>query len=42
MIERPLRDPKDIARLRTDRAADLGYVSEAVRVVCKHFGRACR
>ena len=28
----------DITRLRTDRAADLGYVSEAVRLVCKHFG----
>jgi uroporphyrinogen decarboxylase len=24
--------------LRTDRAADLGYVSEAVKLVCKHFG----
>ena len=26
---------------RTDRAADLGYVSEAVRLVCKHFGPTC-
>src|SRR6201981_621813 len=38
VIEKPVRDPKDIARLRTDRAAELGYVSEAVRQVCKHFG----
>ncbi len=37
-IERPVRTPEDIARLRTDRAADLGYVSEAVKLVCKHFG----
>ena len=27
-----------LRRLRTDRAADLGYVAEAVRVVAKHFG----
>src|ERR1700676_3167172 len=38
VIEKPLRQKDDIARLRTDRAADLGYVSEAVRQVCKHFG----
>jgi uroporphyrinogen decarboxylase len=38
VIERPVRDQADIARLRTDRAADLGYVAEAVRLVCKHFG----
>jgi uroporphyrinogen decarboxylase len=38
VIEKPVRDENDIARLRTDRAADLGYVSEAVRLVCKHFG----
>jgi uroporphyrinogen decarboxylase len=38
VIERPLREADDVARLRTDRAADLGYVSEAVRLVCKHFG----
>jgi uroporphyrinogen decarboxylase len=38
VIEKPLREAKDIAKLRTDRAADLGYVSEAIRVVCKHFG----
>jgi uroporphyrinogen decarboxylase len=37
-IEKPLRTSGDIGRLRTDRAADLGYVSEAVKLVCKHFG----
>jgi uroporphyrinogen decarboxylase len=38
VIENPIRDAKDIARLRNDRAADLGYVSEAIRLVCRHFG----
>jgi uroporphyrinogen decarboxylase len=38
VIEQPIRSAQDIARLRTDRAADLGYVSEAVRLVAKHFG----
>jgi uroporphyrinogen decarboxylase len=38
VIDKPLREKADIARLRTDRAADLGYVSEAVSRVCKHFG----
>jgi len=38
VIEKPVRDQSDISRLRTDRAADLGYVSEAVGLVCKHFG----
>jgi uroporphyrinogen decarboxylase len=38
VIEKPIRTKEDIARLRTDRAAELGYVSEAIRVVCKHFG----
>jgi len=38
VIEKPLRQKEDITALRTDRAADLGYVSEAVRQVCKHFG----
>src|SRR5204862_5978418 len=37
VIERPVRAQADVSRLRTDRAADLGYVSEAVRLVCKHF-----
>jgi uroporphyrinogen decarboxylase len=38
VIEKPVRTKADIAHLRTDRAADLGYVSDAVRLVCKHFG----
>ena len=36
-IEKPVRTRADIARLRTDRAAELGYVAEAVRLVCRHF-----
>lgn len=36
-IEKPVRTRADIAHLRTDRAADLGYVAEAVKLVCKHF-----
>jgi uroporphyrinogen decarboxylase len=38
VIAQPLREPKHIKRLRTDRAADLGYVAESVRKVVKHFG----
>jgi uroporphyrinogen decarboxylase len=38
VIDKPVREQADITRLRTDRAADLGYVSEAVRLVCRHFG----
>ena len=37
-IEKPLRDARDISRLRTDRARDLGYVAEAVGLVARHFG----
>jgi uroporphyrinogen decarboxylase len=37
-IEQPVRTPEDISRLCSDRAADLGYVSEAVKIVCQHFG----
>src|SRR6202158_5589331 len=37
VIEKPVRSPEDIGRLRTDRAAGLGYVSEAVSLVAKHF-----
>src|SRR5579862_1623934 len=37
-IEKPIRSAEDISRLRTDRAAELGYVSEAIKLVCKHFG----
>jgi uroporphyrinogen decarboxylase len=38
VIEAPLRSPGDIRRLRTDRVAELSYVSEAVRLVVRHFG----
>jgi uroporphyrinogen decarboxylase len=38
VVERPLRDRVAIKRLRTDSAADLGYVAQAVRLVAKHFG----
>ncbi len=37
VIEEPLRDAKDVAALRTDRAGQLGYVAEAIRQVVKHF-----
>jgi len=37
VIEKPVRSPEDIALLRTDRAAELGYVAEAVSLVAKHF-----
>jgi uroporphyrinogen decarboxylase len=37
VIEKPVRRKEDIARLRSDRAAELGYVSEAVALVAKHF-----
>src|SRR5258705_6832335 len=37
VIERPVRSGEDIERLRTDSAADLGYVAEAVGLVAKHF-----
>src|SRR5271169_855656 len=38
VIHQPLRTGDDISRLRTDRVADLAYVSEAVRLVSRHFG----
>jgi len=37
-IEEPVRNAEDVKKLRTDRAADLGYVAEAVKLVSKHFG----
>ena len=36
-VEKPIRHTADITRLRTDRAAELGYVAEAVKLVSKHF-----
>src|SRR6266404_3276059 len=38
VIETPLRTAAQIARLRTDRTHDLGYVAEAIRKVARHFG----
>jgi uroporphyrinogen decarboxylase len=38
VVESPVRNAAAVAALRVDRAADLGYVSEAVSLVCKHFG----
>jgi uroporphyrinogen decarboxylase len=37
VIEKPVRNKEDIASLRTDRAGELGYVSEAVKLVARHF-----
>ena len=36
-IDAPIRDANAIAQLKTDRTEDLGYVSEAVQVVARHF-----
>src|ERR1051325_6303071 len=38
VVESPVRDAAAVSALRVDRAADLGYVAEAVRLVSKHFG----
>ncbi len=38
VIDKPVRTAEDISGLRTDRVADLGYVSEAIRLVAHHFG----
>src|SRR4051795_488888 len=38
VIETPVRTPQDVRALRTDRAAELGYVAESVRQVVSHFG----
>jgi uroporphyrinogen decarboxylase len=37
VIEKPVRSHEDVTNLSTDRAAELGYVSEAVALVAKHF-----
>ncbi len=37
VIEKPVRSKEDIANLRTDRWSELGYVSEALSLVAKHF-----
>src|SRR5882757_6788418 len=38
VIEKPIRTAGDVKVLRTDRAAELGYVADAVALVTKHFG----
>jgi uroporphyrinogen decarboxylase len=38
VVDKPVREPADVSRLRCDRACELGYVPEALRLVCKHFG----
>jgi uroporphyrinogen decarboxylase len=37
VIGKPVRTSEDVAQLRTDSTGELGYVSEAVRLVAKHF-----
>jgi uroporphyrinogen decarboxylase len=37
VIEKPVRTKEDVDNLRTDRASELGYVSEAVAIVARHF-----
>jgi len=37
VIERPLRSAEDVARVRTDRTGELGYVAESVALVARHF-----
>lgn len=37
VIHAPVRTIEDIARLRTDRASELGYVAEAIECVVAHF-----
>jgi uroporphyrinogen decarboxylase len=37
VIEKPVRSKEDISRLHIDRTTELGYVSEAVSLVAKHF-----
>ena len=36
-IAHPLRDAGSIAQLKTDRAAELGYVAESIQIVARHF-----
>ena len=37
VIQQPVRTKEDVGRLQTNRASELGYVSEAVKLVAKHF-----
>ena len=38
VVSSPIRNAEAVAALRTDHSADLGYVAEAIRLVCRHFG----
>jgi len=38
VIDAPLRSPEQIDALRVDRAADLNYVCDAIKICCKHWG----
>ena len=38
VIEEPLRSKKQVNKLQTNRSSELGYVSESIRQVVKHFG----
>jgi uroporphyrinogen decarboxylase len=38
VIESPIRSAEQVNELRDDRAADLGYIAEAVALVVRHFG----
>ena len=38
VIEKPLRTAEDVSVLQTNRAAELGYVADAIALVAKHFG----
>src|SRR5512147_2378115 len=38
VIEKPVRTSSDVAALRTDGAADLGYVADSIGLVTRHFG----
>ncbi len=38
VIEKPVRTAEEVKALRSDRAAELGYVADAVSLVAKHFG----
>jgi uroporphyrinogen decarboxylase len=38
VIEQPLRSRQSVEALQTDRSSELGYVSESIRQVVRHFG----
>jgi uroporphyrinogen decarboxylase len=38
VVQKPVRTSDDVAKLHADGASDLGYVSEAIAIACKHFG----